>query len=174
MKKNINKIIFFILFLVVFTTKLSYAQNGDTPNSAFDTGMYISIDMGFFLPVFTINIRVNFRMTKDFSWGIGLNYFLMAGYSINVEGFIKFSIINTERWETPISIGILTGFAEEVSFGTKPKNFFGIGTHLQINPFTIKTENYGISLLLTGMQIISNFSSFAFTLYFGNGFRYYL
>ncbi len=150
-----------------------YAQYDE--HNTFSTGnkIYISFDISFFLPVITTNIRVNFRINDNVGWGVGINFFFVAGYSINLEAFMKFSVVNNTSYEFPISIGLVIGGGEEGSLGPTPDKMFGIGLHFIFEPVVLKLGNFGISLLNIGGQIITNFNDFAFTLYFGNGFRYY-
>ncbi len=135
--------------------------------------VYISFDVGFFLPVITLNVRLNYRLNDTVGWGVGLNYFFMGGQSLNAEAFMKFSVVNRNSYEFPISVGLIMGWMEEGSLGPEPRNSFGIGTHIMFEPAIIKTDRYSISLFNIGAQFITNFSGFAFSLYIGQGARYY-
>jgi hypothetical protein len=168
-----------LILLVIITLLLPLDEA--KAQSLFDTdkqeepsdAVYLSFDVGFFLPVVTINVRLNYRLNDVVGWGVGANYFFMGGQSFNVEAFLKFSLVNQDIYEFPVSIGLIIGWMEEGSLGPEPKQSLGIGTHIVFEPAIIKAGDYSISLFNLGAQFITNFSGFAFSLYIGQGARYY-
>ena len=174
---KIKKILLIVIIITLFIGGSVYSQNHNVrDNNLFGldpSKIYISFDISFFLPVVTINTRINLKITDRLSWGFGLNYFLVGGNSINGEVFIKYSLIHTQNYEFPVSIGFLAGGGTEASFGPTPKNFLGIGIHILLSPLVIKSNNVSVSLINIGTQLLTDFSSLSFSVYLGNGFRYY-
>jgi hypothetical protein len=172
-KALIISVLIILTSIILFTSTLS-AQTHQTSDDYVSAGkIYLSLDVAFFMPVTTVSLRINVRVRDYIGWGIGLNYFFVAGWNINVEPFIKFSPINTKYYEFPISVGFIVGGGKEASLGLTPRNMFGIGLHILLEPAVIKTKYVGVSLLNLGLQFITNFDAFAFSLYVGNGARFY-
>ena len=141
--------------MIVLLSAFAVAGNAQT-NRTFDR--YISLSSAGFLPVFTAGVKMNYVFNEWFTWGFGLNSFWTEGYSVNAEAFAKLTPVHIGCYELPVSLGLIAGWANEGSFGLKPRSFWGLGLHLEVTPIVIKTGEWGIEFLTSGVVVITDFS----------------